>query len=644
MADGTGLRVPGRRRAGLALSLLGLLALASGGAPASALGGFFAGRPVDGPAPEVVAVGDVDLGRDGGGGVAYVRRDDGESHAFLSLLREGLPQPGARVDAGHGPIVGRPALAVGEGGRLAVLWADAQGVWARVRPTGSGPLGAPQRLGGPGAAGPVADMTVSGVAYAAWSENGDVRAAYLPRLAQAFTAYPAPLDADPARLAGTGAGASLRPRLATAADGVGLAVWGELDGSGVSRIRVRRLVKERLSAVTADATPAGLDGRNVGFADLPDVALEDDSSFAWVVFRQAMADGSGRVRAVVRRLRGSAFDEAATFDGAPSAGAVETPRVAANGRGWGIATVEVPGGTVLAVPIREEGPAAPQAIGPGAGVVPSPVAAYAQSYDGVVAWLQASGPGTPAVLRARALEDAVAATAAPTFGAAVTLSDPAGGGVDSQAGHDAGSSRAGDVLIAYVEGAPGARRLSVAAYDQPPRAPDPRATRGWRRTPRPALGWASPPDVWGGLVYRVLVDRRPVGDTGRETLRPAAPLADGTHRWQVVAIDRRGQQAASEVQTLRVDTTRPTLGLRVLGTRRVGARLRLAVRAGDGRGSGVREARLSLGDRSASRVVAPGRVVQHAYRRAGRYRLVVTAHDRAGNAATLTRTIVVRGS
>ena len=46
---------------------------------------WFAAEPVDGPA-EIDALGDVDLARDGTGGVVYLKRDAGVPQVFLSRL------------------------------------------------------------------------------------------------------------------------------------------------------------------------------------------------------------------------------------------------------------------------------------------------------------------------------------------------------------------------------------------------------------------------------------------------------------------------------------------------------------------------------------------------------------------------------
>lgn len=642
-------------------------------APAAAQranGAFFPGAPVDGPSPDVRALGDADVARDGDGAIAYVRRDGGEDHAFVSLVQGGVPTAPVRVDPGQGPLIGRPSLAAGNGGRLAVAFVNPAGAWVALRAAAGQPFGAPQQLGGPGARDVVVDMAFTGVAYAAWSENGDMRAAYLPRLGSAFQGYAAPLDADPARDAGGWAGS--RPRIATAADAVGVVAWGERGADGVGHVVARRLVRERLSVVATEANAAAIDGIPAGSADSPDVGFEDVSSFAWVVFRQTVAGGT--VRGVARRLRGSGFDDPVAFDGAPPAGEVGEPRVAVNGRGAGIAALPVPGGLALGAVIRDDAVTAPQVLGVTNGTPGPAAAAFAENFDGLAAWMQAPAGG--AEVRARILEDDLSLPSAPPFGPETLLSDPQYGPVDPDAGLDADVSRAGDALVAFVHDAGGdARRLAVAVYDRAPGLAVPTTTTNWGRRSRPTLAWAPSFDVWGGVSYQVLLDGQPIGTTTATRLVPTLPIPDGLHRWQVVAADRRGQVSRSSTRNLRIDATPPGLEVGVSGERRAGKRLKFSVTASDLRspaGSDLRQVRIDYGDKTLPRVVdfrkmrsarsgtrrargrAGGRrrarkadLVRRTVRftkvfRRGTFRVRVSARDNAGNASVVRRSIVVK--
>ncbi|MCW2967979.1 MAG: hypothetical protein JWM71_1751, partial [Solirubrobacteraceae bacterium] len=83
-------------RFGLTL-LLGAL-VAALALPAVAGAAFFAGESIDGPSPDIVTVGGVDLARDGTGGLVYVKRDTGVEHIFASRMVGGVWQPPERLD------------------------------------------------------------------------------------------------------------------------------------------------------------------------------------------------------------------------------------------------------------------------------------------------------------------------------------------------------------------------------------------------------------------------------------------------------------------------------------------------------------------------------------------------------------------
>ena len=117
-------------------------------------------------------------------------------------------------------------------------------------------------------------------------------AARLERNATTFTGVPAPLDIDPAAIAGTGTG---RSNVAVAADGIATVGLGR----GAATPTPGAIFELRLSAAPQDLRATGAD-------DAPTSPVEDDSSFAWVVFRQRR-DGGPSSRA---GLVGSAFDDA----------------------------------------------------------------------------------------------------------------------------------------------------------------------------------------------------------------------------------------------------------------------------------------------------------------------------------------------
>ena len=68
------------------------------------------------------------------------------------------------------------------------------------------------------------------------------------------------------------------------------------------------------------------------------------------------------------------------------------------------------------------------------------------------------------------------------------------------------------------------------------------------------------------------IDGQPVGTTTSTGLTVPTVVADGLHRWRVVAIDIRGQSAATPSRNLRVDATPPKVTFKVSGSRKRGSR------------------------------------------------------------------------
>ncbi|MEI7691807.1 MAG: hypothetical protein WCJ50_04690 [Actinomycetes bacterium] len=208
-----------------ALSCVGSLVVAG---QASADGSFAGALTVDGPSTGVTLLGDAEMAFDSSGVIAYVRSDEGADHVFISMLASGTPQAPVRVDPGQPAVIGKPVVGISNGGRMTVVYANSAGMWARVQIAPGQAFSAPQQLGGPGANSPSVDMApITGVAYAAWAENGSVRAAYLPRRVASYTVYTGAANINPANSAGSTA--ELAPKVSTSADGTGVVAFGEID-------------------------------------------------------------------------------------------------------------------------------------------------------------------------------------------------------------------------------------------------------------------------------------------------------------------------------------------------------------------------------------------------------------------------------
>jgi hypothetical protein len=405
-----------------------------------------------------------------------------------------------------------------------------------------------------------------------------------------------------------------------AADGVATVVWGE-NGHAFAR----RIFELRLSAAPQDLGEG---------ADEPDISSEDDSSFAWAVFRQ-----SGQ--AIARRLVGSQFDAPVPIEGAEGP---DAPRVAINGRGVGYAGV---GGSSTAAAygavLKDDIFNPAQVIGGGWNTTPAPAPAVAESGDGLVAFQQGDAAGGRTV-HARPYDYVPASRVVTVPGADATLSDPALGPTDAARGLDAAADRAGDVAVAFVQGDGNGRQIVAASYDRAPGAFRASTTTKWRKFARPPVKWGTAFELWGPITYQVEIDGQPVGQTTSTGLTVPTVVPDGLHRWRVVAIDVRGQTTATPSRNLRVDATPPKVTFKVSGARKRGKQVKVAVQATDASGtaaqaSGLAGVRISFGD--GSRTIAGLKAI-HRYGHSGKVTVRVSATDKAGNAIALTRRITIR--
>jgi hypothetical protein len=604
-----------RHRPSIAVVLAALIALA---APAVAHAGFFGGDVIDGPSADIVSVGDLDVSHDGGGAVVYVKRDGGIEHVFVSRLAAGAWTPPERLDPGFVTPSSSPVVAVSDGGRFAVAFVNAGQLFTVLRPAGATTWPAPVPLPGPGAT-PDIDMSINGTAYVVWTAGGDVRAARADRTETGFTPLDTPLDVDPSRTAGSSTG---RPRVAVSADGTAAATWGE-----AGHVFVRRLFGMRVSDSPQDATVTDFAGHAGSTADTPDIDMWDDSSFAWVTFRQMFADGT---RVLARRLAGSELEPAVDVSGGGFGGEnADAPRLDVNGRGETIFANETTGSnTPFSTLVHLDAVGSPVAPAGAQAIPPQPQAAIGETGDAVVAWLQSAGAGDPPSVHGRFFKEALPAGDG-------ELSNPALGGVDPAAGFDAAADRTGNVAVVYVQGSGDQRRLVGGAWDRPPSSFTANTTSHWRR-PVP-LRWSPSIELWGPVTYTVVFDGKPLVTTTNTSSPASTILPDGRHRWRVIATDRRGQSTSSRLRELLIDGNPPLVRLKISGRRAAGSRLRLASRAFD-RDSGLRLVRFDFGDNTPTVL---GTTVTHFFRR-GRFTVKVTAIDRAGNRSVTTSKIRIK--
>lgn len=607
------------RRPPLLIPLFAILTALCALTAASAQAGFVAGEPLDGPSADIRALGDLDLARDGTGALSYVKRVGGVDRVFVTRFEGGIFQPPEQLDTTLAAAGAQPVVGASDGGRLVVVFVSGGVVHGMVRPAGAA-WSAPTPLGA--GTDPAVDLSINGTAYASFTSGGDVRVARLDRRTNAWGVLEQPADIEPARAAGVGGG---RSRVAIAADGVGIVTWGE-----GGHVFARKMFGGGLSTSPQDLTPASFEDRVATSSDVPDVDAEDDSSYAWVVFRQRFADGGTRILA--RRQRGTSFDPPVAVDAAGEA--VGPPRIDLTGRGVAVA---VTAGTQTGQPMAAMTDRDLFGVG-GRLFVPSVVApavvpAIAENNDGLIGAVLAPEGEAPSV-RVRTIDDR-------KLGSERTLSRPDLGPVVPELGFDVVADRASGAIAAWVQGGPDERRIVAGYLDRPPGFFAGYTSQRCCQGELPRLSWQPAFNLWGPLRYVVSVDGKPVGETTDTVFSLTVPLPAGAHRWQVAAIDPRGQSKRTRTRIVRVDARAPSLVVRY---RRKGRVVTLSVRARDvgvpGRSAaGLRSVAVAWGDSTRGARGTSSLRASHRYRRGASYALQITATDRVGNQRTSSRTV-----
>jgi len=609
------------RRPILALALSTLAALAPAVLAPAAHAAWFPGESIDGPSADIEAVGDVDLARDGSGALVYLKREGGATHVFLSRMVDGAWRAPERVDAGLGTPATAATVAAGDGRRLVVAFVSGGTLYGSFAAGGDRlePLSPPQVLAAGSADAPVrdphADLGINGTGYVVFSTRGDVGAARLQETA--WEAVAGALDIDAAQTAGEGAG---RPRVAVSAEGNAVATWAESHPDGRRRVFGRRITGLTPSAAPQEVSLPDFAGAPGGPADSPDVDVEDDGSYAWVVWRQ---DFGGVSRTIARRLVGSLFETPAAVDGG---GPADAPRFEMNGRGIGHAVASGPTSTVAGAFLDKFDTFQPpfRIDTAGSGAPTFPAVAVAERRQVGVVWGRTPGGGAPPTIQARYRPDEK------SFEPETTLSVPGFGPVASPA--EISADKNGDFATVFLQGPPEARRVVAAVFDKPSAAPVGQSTSRYQRRSRPILKWRPGSDLWGPQTFRVFMDGQEIGTTTESQLPVPAPLNVGPHQWRVESIDRRGQVVSSRERFLRVDPAPPLVRVRISGVRKVRRTLKISVSATD-EGTGVGTVSVDFGDRTAKSTL---RRSTHRYRRRGTFTLTARVADRAGNVTRYT--------
>ena len=587
---------------------------------------------VDGPSRDIVELDGLSIAPDGSGGLVYVKTVAGVPHVFVSSLIGGAFQPPQQVDAGLDGASSQPVIEAGNGGVLQVAFINSGALWVVGRLGSSGSYAPPMVLAG-GAANPSLQRTKFGKAYLAFTAadgNGrDVRAAYYYNGRWALE--PSPLNAVPADDAGTGAG---RPQVAAAGDGVAIVVWGEQ-----GHIYVRRVWGTMPSVALEQADVRTLSGWSELSAREPSVGAGGDSSYANVVFRELLTNGSEtQERVLMNRLHGSVFDGVTQPDGlsTPGVEGADEPAVSDSEYGNGFVTSARDLSNQLWVTVlRRNGGRAGTLRIDSLQNASSPYGASGMDglFSGMVVWQHDPGSLGTAEIRARRYDNG-------GFGSEMALSSPLLGSTDAASGLATTGDGNGDAAAAWVQTASGSKAIITAQLYQPPGSLVPTKSFQYVRTLQPVLTWSPARSSWG-VTYHLSLDGAQIAQTASTSVTVPSLLAQGPHRWQVTATNPAGVSTNSRSAAVFVDTLAPIGVLKLTGAKRAGSLLHASVADRDVRpglppqeASGIASLYINWGDRHVYRI---RRGKFHVYARPGRYTLKVTITDRAGNTTTIVR-------
>ena len=618
---------------------------------------------VDGPSAAVLGLDGVAMSQDGTGGLVYRKRVNGRVNVFVSRFTAAGWQPPQRVDLGQRFNSSWPAIGAGDDGRLVVTWIHEFGgaIQNRMYSASLGPGAA--RFQSPVAvdldvregldAAPSLSMSRGGTAYLTYrvvlnrsdpnlppgTIDADLR---LARFQGSFwSVLGQPLDRNPAQPM-RAATATNGPQVATDANGNAVVAWSEPDDDLVDRIYARRVFGQTLGFVlqVSPGTDPGAPTRPLRAG--PDQFALDVSPFgqAAVAFRQLPASGSSftRPRAYVNLLPSIFAEKAGAFLGAKSidtgtadgpADALGPVSIGVDDEGGFDAGVGI-GSAALAVPGDEAVVGEPARLDDGSSTgPPSPLVERGRGGALAAAYRVADGSGAAGVaLLERSAEGA------PTR---QTVATDAGGPVRTLL--SAGSTL-GDAAVAFLQGDDAGATIAATAVDAPPTAFSAATPPDWTRDATVELTWDPAPSAIGRVTYELLINGEAVASNLRglkATVRSSA-IGDGDHQVAVTATDPAEQSTATPVASLKLDRTPPKVRTVV----RRAARRASVVFADGAKGdvSGVAAATSTVrwgdGRRSSGR-----RTQTHRYRRAGTFRLTITARDKAGNRRIVRRKVRV---
>ena len=580
-------------------------------APASAA--ILPGVAVDGPSNLIdTSRPDVDVAPDNSAAVVYLKSDSGVVHPFVSRLVGGAWGTPERVDTDSSQAASNARIAVANGGKVVVAYSRGGDAVARIS-SGPGAAFGAERIVQAGGTKVDVDLSPGGNGYVVVESSNDIFAERLEGTIWSEVGL-GPLDSDPTQEAG---GGNRDARVAASADGTGGAMaWGEIlptPGDG-ENVFVRRLTGSSAGSAHGTRLPLGSLPNTVAgsgkTADQPAVDM-DGAGTIWVVFRQNFTYGAtDRNRAIARPITGETVGPGQLVDNmgdAPTEGR-DFQQVDVNGAGQGLLShhgnlqLDLEWASLAGGTWTRNGLVYPSANAS----VPGGVPALGENGSGLIAYVFKSGTGA---------NTAKAKTTFGGLGAEIELSKPAFGDVLGSLDASAGSGAyAAATFLQQVAADATTRRVVAAVVD----LPQPPGGGGGGGTNPP------PPDTTAPDV------------TGLRLTRTRFRLGGALPKVAAVRTGTSIRFTISEAATARLRFRRLAPG-RLVGGRcvkptRLNRSRRRCTRILPVRGS------VSLPVQAgARRIRFAGRMSKRRSLKPGRYRLILTAADAAGNVSTPDR-------
>jgi len=616
---------------------------------------------IDAPSAAIVGLDSVAMAPDGTGGVVYRKRVGGRVHIFAARFVGGTWQPPQQVDAGQPFDSSWPAIGAGNGGRLVVVWVQAFGANVQDRLFSASldpgatrfqaPIPIDLNVGDGTDIWPSLAMNAGGQALLGYRvilgrnlESLGVPSGYVQadlRLQRYDGAFWSSIGAQIVRNPDQPVNAPTAgdaPEVGIGDDGNGVVAWQEPDDGFVDRIWARRVFTNGTVGFVQQASPGTISGR-------PLTAGADDFSLAMrgfgtasIVYRQLPGSGGPwtRPRILINQLPsafvsgGANFEGARVIDGAGAdgpTGALGPVDVAVDNKGGFLAATSVDDSSLM-IAGNENSLLAPVKLDAGNSAVPG-VPLVDIAADGALAAafrVQIGGAEGISLLEQRA--DGTPITQ--------SVSSPGGGDVDALG---LAGSGLGDAAVAFLQGSAGATTLMGDDIDAPPSTFDVDSPISWTRAANVPISWDPAVNALSSVTYSVDVDDQEVasGLTGTSFTLKKKLIPNGKHSISVVATDAADQPTTGLASELEVDRSAPKVSLKR-------AKLNLTLKVSDGAkgtssGVATSSTKVNFGD---GKTATGTGAVRHRYRHPGRYRVSVTTRDKAGNAKTLRKLVVIR--